>query len=167
MPGYLPDAASGVKRTWHPLVDGAHRVVLDEIGAVVNAPWSPGGPPPSLQEKQMRYAELRALVEDAEEGRLTPDDWRHVARDPLLWELRMCHDAGSGPRLHVRGYFHEPPSRPLQTVLAKMHVKDVSSGDDVVVKGAQDAQIDEASARLQRCAADKWGLDRSSAFPRP
>lgn len=74
-------------------------------------------------------------------------------------ELRLRTEAGN-TSLAVRGYFHEPRLRPTQTVLAKVHVKDVSSGDKATIRELQNLEIDEASDRLVRCAADYWGLDR-------
>lgn len=159
----VPDAAREVRRDWHPLEDGAKQLVWDEVGTVVQAPWTQGGCKPSVAEMQMRYAELQALVTDAEAGELSGSSWTYVVRDPLLWELRLCHQSGPNS-LEVRGYFHEPGARPRQTVLAKLHVKDVSSRDSVTIKRLQDSEIDEAGARLDRCAGDDWGLDRSRRF---
>lgn len=155
---YMPDAAQQLRRAWHMLMDGPSQVVWGEVGAVIQAP-GPGGVTPTLHEKQMRYAELVALVEEAERGELDSGSWDYVARDPDLWELRLACESGVA-EIVVRGYFHEPGRRPRDTVLAKVHVKDVSSNDQATIRELQNIEIDEASARISRCGTDDWGIDR-------
>lgn len=157
---WRPDAAKEVRRSWHELADGVDHPVWREIGSVLGA-YLRDGSVPSSHEVQMRLGELLALIEEAERGQLRGGGWDDVRRDPLLWELRLTFGENPDNDLLVRGYFHEPSECPLQTVLAKLHVKDVTSNDSATIADLQDAQIDEAGDRVRDCAGDDWGLGHS------
>lgn len=60
-----------------------------------------------------------------------------------------------------RGYFHEPSTPSDLAVVAKVHLKEVVSGDEATTRQLQNTQIDEASARIAFGRPDMWGLATS------
>lgn len=149
-----PDAARKFRRQWHPYKHHDDGVVTRELIAVLQAP-NDQGRGPTQSEIQMRLAEFRALIRDAEDGELTDGRWTSVSRDPLLWELRW---RWAGTRVNVRIYFHEPDQPFDRTVVSKVHVKEIIYGCDELIKAKQNAQIDEASSRIALGRPDLWGL---------
>lgn len=161
VPAEKPDAASGVKRRWHAFERnrGDDRVV-EEIVAVIRA--APEGEAVSQGEIEMRLGELRALVEEAERGELSDENWKPITLDPLLWELRLSWGTPGrlGPEVLVRIYFGEPNLHPDRAVVLRVHEKDVSSDDAPTIKRRQDQVIREASLRFAEGAIPgaEWGL---------
>ena len=151
-----PDAASGVQRAWHPC-ESHHgdQAVLQELATAIKHPPKSGTL--TRAELEMRAAEVRALIREAERGDLAASSWKPVSRDPDLWELRWnWKPAGT----LLRAYFHEPPQPSDRTVVAKVHVKSVK-GSRRAINDAQDVQIDEATHRIAVGLADRWGLAQS------
>ena len=81
-----------------------------------------------------------------------------MARDPLLWELRWRWSASA----LVRGYFHEPTTPSDLAVVAKVHIKEVVSGDERTTRRLQNMQIDQASTRIIFGRPHRWGLSTSA-----
>lgn len=157
-----PDAARGTERVWHPFKgEDDPPVVTQEIVAALRAPW-PGckdGPTPA--ELKSRAADFKAAVRSAGRGCLTDGRWDHVARHPLLWEFR--HEFArpvqdDSPGLLLRGYFYEPPEVLGMTVLARVHIKDVTGTADEI-RACQDEHIDVAYSRVTFGRDTRWGLD--------
>lgn len=164
-----PGAATGKHRIWHPYATDEDKnedevpVVLRELQSVVRA--RSAGKDPTQAEIQSRVAELKTLIRSAELGELSDDNWKHIVRDPQLWELRLSWN--QSPKALVRAYFIEPPTHPGSTVLIIVHEKDVSSREHDQINAAQDVFIDEASSRLELGRSDSWGLGWTSPiFPR-
>lgn len=173
MPGMCPDAANQLPRGWFDFrqADGS-RIVYSEIGASVWVPW-PNGEAPSLGEAQIRFAELKALIWEAEDGLLGPEDWLPVVTRPELWELRLPWTREKDPRevqeapVPWRGYFYEASESSAHTVLAKAHAKDYSSTSASDMTQEQNRVIDEASSRITWGQPRFWGLNGvQPLFPR-
>lgn len=163
MPGsnLRPDAASGKQRTWHPWQrPGCERAVREEL---VNA-IRHGGPGQVVTdvEQQMRAAEFKVLIREAQQGQLRDETWKTVERDPTLWELRWRWNHG----LLVRAYFHEPVDPLDKAVVGRVHIKDVIRGDDEATKKLQNEHIDIARHRITFGTPDRWGLDESKPLVR-
>jgi len=159
-----PGAADGARRDWYALrVRQGDESVMNELRDAVMA-VGPRSNPPTTAEVCMRLAELRALIREAEDGALNAPSWRPVARNPDLWELRW---EWALSHVLVRCYFHEPPSHPSETVVAKAHVKDVSPAASAQINNLQDQHIDEAGRRVVAGTGWAWGLQASGPiYPR-
>lgn len=154
-----PDAASAVVRIWHPFEsDSGDQVVLAELSDAIKS-YQAGGQPPTQGEIVVRLGELRSLIKAAQRGELTEGSWDAVIRNPLLWEIRWTWDDGGAL---VRGYFHEPAVPSHQTVLAKVHVKEIVPGDQVATNRRQNAEIDVAGHRVTFGRAHGWALGSST-----
>lgn len=154
-PEAAPDAASGRARRWYPCCDAAgNDLVTPEIKTVIQG--GDGGHV-STAEVQLRAGELRALLRRAARGELRDRSWKPVTREPALWELRWKWDDGN----QIRGYFHEPSLEPDSTVLARVHRKELVTGDAAKTKQLQDAHINAAGGRIRREQHHRWGLDSS------
>lgn len=156
-----PDAASGVRRAWHPYArTSGDETVLREISEALNVPSRLSGKPPTRTEWEGRAADLFVLFEEGERGALRdgddeePAQWFPVRRQPLLWELRLYWDAGTP----VRAYFHEPDQEFDQTVVALMHAKEIIQGDEAETNRRQNEQMDEAARRISFGTVNRWGL---------
>ncbi|MEZ5087428.1 MAG: hypothetical protein R2722_14665 [Tessaracoccus sp.] len=151
-PTRRPAAASGTPRDWYPYrdEDGTDIVTPELLSSI-----APNGVAAlTSEERQMRYAELQALLRSAANGSLRDDNWKPVSRDPLLWELRWHWQDGS----QHRGYFHEPSLEPDSTILAKVHKKQIIHSNKRETQDRQNDAIDEAGIRIRRGKDHRWGL---------
>lgn len=135
----------------------------NQAEAVEAIRYSSDGVAPTTSEIQIRLAEFKAVIKDAQLGALRGDGWVAVARYPELWELRWRWDSGD----EVRGYFHEPDGRWGHcAVLARVHVKWISQSPDRATcerhtKRAQNSEIDQAGRRIRAETEADWGLPNS------
>lgn len=151
-----PHAANGLPRAWHPFRShSGEDLILKELSAAILA-TGPSGIAPTRSEIEVRLGEIKSLVRAAERGELLDQDWCPVSRDPALWELRW---QWSGQEMLMRSYFHEPTMPSHQTVVAKVHLKDIVLGDDEATRQLQNQQIDVASRRISFGRPHRWGLD--------
>lgn len=161
---YEPDRAHATGRQWH--FYSAHEddttVRREAMRAVATDFEKPGLHKVDLQA---RWGELLALIAEAEGGQLNyPEDWKPVALDPRLWELRYAwkREGARRPGHVLRGYFVEPQQRPDKTVLLSVHPKKRRYDEsDVGVKEDQNSHIETASRRYDSGRATEWGLDWS------
>lgn len=113
------------------------------------------GLPSTRRDIEIRLNEFKALIAEAQEGVLDEENWVPVRRNPDLWELRWRWD---GTRIAARGYFHEPTVLFFETILAKVHTKDVSSGHKSTIAKLQNEAMDEAGKRVIDGRDTKWGV---------
>lgn len=153
-----PDAASESPRGWHWWTSSAGECNQQEAVAAIRHPV--GGTAPTDTEVQMRLAEFKRVVKDAQLGLLADAEWEPVARDPMLWELRWRWEGG----VEVRGYFHEPAGKwGHRAILARVHVKWISSASDPgtcerEIRAVQNQEIHAAGRRVRAESAAEWGL---------
>lgn len=110
----------------------------------------------------MLYGEYLALNRRARAGELiepAPRDefpeLKPITKDPEMWELRWPHPQGSP----LRQYHAEPRQDFGVMVILKVHMKDLDSEDEQIIREAQNRQIDEGRARYFKHGANRWGLN--------
>lgn len=99
------------------------------------------------------YARMRA----AASGELVGFDVLEPVRvHPELWEIKW-----KPRKLGEFRMYHAEPGGDPELVGLRFHRKDVRSGDRVVIRAAQEAEMALAATRYSDGVSDRWGHERS------